>query len=162
MQYALNHDSPPIYSTVWLRFIGRFPVAKDVLSIKLNEKKTDLLMSFGLLNKLTSIIGNENALATVALLPEVRVAVVTACLTKKGKSGALDEGFDVDELDISMEDTLKITQWASEHVIDFFLKATEQTKAIGEQFQSRLQSLMPSSDGSQASAQLTPSAGPST
>jgi len=125
-------------------------MAKDTLSIKLNDKKTELLMTFGLLNKLTTIIGSENALATVALMPDTCMAVLRTCLTKRGRAGALEEGFDIDDIDISQDDVLKVTQWASEHVVDFFLKATEQTKGIGEQFQDRLQTLMPSNAGTAA------------
>jgi hypothetical protein len=137
-------------------------MVKDKISVLLNGAETELFMSAGLLNRLTDIIGQSSTLVSFVFDGPARIAVLTAILEKKGRSGALPVPIDFDEIDLSMAEQIKLIDWASEHVTDFFLQMTESVGRFSKLYEGRLQSLMPSIDGLAASVTPTPSAGPST
>jgi hypothetical protein len=133
----------------------------DKLTVTIDGQEHELFMSYGLLDRLTKIIGGSLDITTASLEPNTRNETLIACLTKKGRAGVLDK-VDIDNLDIDPEDVVRIVNWATEHVIGFFLKATERTKEMGERIKDKLGSLTHLVDGSKDSASPNPSAGPST
>ncbi len=137
-------------------------MAKNNLSIVLNGAKTELFLSFGLLDTLVTMLGQTASLVTGAIDPNLRGEIVKTCLKKRGKTGVIEGEFTLDDIDISSDDVLKIIKWASEHAIDFFIQAAEQAKALGQMHEARISTLQPSTNGSAGSASSTASAGAST
>jgi hypothetical protein len=136
-------------------------MAREKLSVTINGARHELFMSFGLLNRLTDIVGRTSSLSTAALDSEDREKILKLVLEKRGKSGAIEAPVVLDDVDISVDEVMRVLEWVSEHCIGFFIRATEQTKLLGDKFAARLENLMPSPDGTSPSASMTPSAGPS-
>ena len=128
------------------------------LSVVVNKKPSTLFMSFGLLNKLLGIFGNEEAALSAFYDSELRPRVLEEVLKIRGEYGALEKVV-VDDLDIAAEDVSNIFKWVSEHALDFFLRNAEKVKQITSKNEGRIASLGPSPTGSTDSALKTLPAG---
>jgi hypothetical protein len=133
----------------------------ETLVVTIDGKEQTLLMTYGLLTRLTMINSNADQLLNGAADPAARDAMIITCLTKHGRSGVLEPGFDFDALDISMEEFEGIFDWGMEHLLDFFMRRMEAGSRISMPYAERLQSLMSSMVGSTPSISSKDSAGPS-
>lgn len=95
------------------------PLTHEVV---IGEEKRKLKMSFAKLNRICQIVGNIHAVDQIIMDPTVSQAVLMECLANK------KEKVDLDEIDISMEESAKVIAWAGTHVLDFFIK-------LGDNFQ---------------------------
>lgn len=124
------------------------------INVKVNGKEVTLLMSFGLLNKLTALYNptNGKALEETVFDAELRDSVLRLVLEKRGESGIFSKdevkNLDLDTVDISNEDFDSIFNWEMEHVSDFFLRAAENLKRLQEKNKDRQAALTPSETGS--------------
>lgn len=130
------------------------------LDVTVNGKSATLFMSFGLLNRLLSMFGNEETAVSAFYDNELRPKVLEEVLKLRGQYGALEKVV-VDDLDITAEHVASIFSWVSDHAVDFFIRNAEKGIAIGDKYSARAASLVPSQNGSQDSASKMPSAGPS-
>jgi hypothetical protein len=133
----------------------------ETLLININGEEKTLLMTYGLLTRLTMINSNADELLNGAADPAARDAMIITCLTKHGRSGAMDPGFDFDAIDVSIDDCERIFDWGMEHLLDFFMRRMEAGSRISMPYADRLQSLMSSMAGSTLSISNKDSAGPS-
>lgn len=131
------------------------------LKITVDEQEHELLMTIGLKNRLVELMEDPARVGIVAVDAELSRNVVITCLTKKGKSGAIDGPIDYDELSMSENDEEAVLQWAQEHVLDFFTRRFEKMGQLNENLAEMMKGMVPSDDGSQDSATETPSAGAS-
>jgi hypothetical protein len=124
------------------------------LNITVNGKPVELFMSFGLLNKLTTLYNPTagKALEETVFDADLRKDVLRLVLEKRGETGLFpaDEAkkLDPDSLEISNEDFDKLFAWEMDHVSDFFLRAAENLKRLQEKNKERQAALMPSQTGS--------------
>lgn len=143
---------------------------KDRIDVRVDGKMQTIIMTFGLLNRLSAVVDGLQDLSDLGFGPENRIRVMTECFRLKGKNGFLeiepDAFIDLDEHDIEMDDVEALLDWATSHLTNFFikrLKAAEKgmvhlTEAVA-QTNAGVSEL--SQPGLQDSTSLTPSAGPS-
>lgn len=126
------------------------------LSVTVNGDKVDLLMSFGLLDKLLKIFTDFKPAENAAFDSDQRVEVIRTSLKRRGECGYTgftgSRDYDPDVDSISMKDVNAIFAWVLDHVTDFFLSQGETAKAVMEKYASRTNqnSSEPSEDGSSA------------
>lgn len=131
----------------------------ETLVVKINGEEHTLLMTYGLLTRLTMINSSVDNLLNGAADPTARDAMIITCLTKHGRSGVFEPGFDFDDLDVAINECERIFDWAMEHLLDFFMRRMEAGTRISSPYAGRLQSLMRSIDGSTDSISNKESAG---
>lgn len=89
------------------------PLTHDV---KIGEEKRTVKMTFAKLNRICQIVGSIHAVDRVIMDPVVSEQVLAECLANKKVP------VDLDELDISSDESAKLIAWAGTHVLDFFIK----------------------------------------
>lgn len=137
------------------------PVLPETFTVKVNEEDRDIFMSFGLLNELTTIVGDPGAAAAITMNPDMRNKILTAALAKRKKSGKIEETVDIDDLDISINDVEALLDWVSGHVMSFFVRSLRKVAAVNAQYEAPLKDLVSSLGGSKSLVSATPSSGPS-
>lgn len=123
---------------------------QEQLVITIDGKEHTLLMTYGLLTRLTIINQSADDMISGGIDPAARDAVIITCLTKHGRSGVLEPDFDFDALDISIAECEAILDWAQGHMLDFFMRRLEAGAKAGAQYKDRLQDLTSSIVGSEA------------
>jgi hypothetical protein len=122
----------------------------NTLTVKVNGADREIFMSFGLLNVLSRHVGGVENVGTIALDHELRDTVLTEMLSERSKAGKLLNKIDMEDVDIEVDDVLKLLEWATEHVLNFFVNSLGTAKRLADQQAEKLASLMPSPDGSKA------------
>lgn len=121
----------------------------DRITVTVNGEDREILMSFGLLNRLTSVVGSPENIGVMFADPTTQRDVLTLIFLPKGTK---IENFDFeDKVDLSKKDAIELLNWSSEHVLDFFITAMEKAVEMGEKNKGRmekLEKLMPSPAGS--------------
>lgn len=120
----------------------------DTFDIVVNGSEKQIKMTFGLLNILCRAVGDVDAAASVNFDPVLRYTFITEMLSNRDAKGKIKEPVDLDTLDIDVDAAGDLIAWAGDHVLDFFLKGLEKTKALQERHQGRIKALMPSQAGS--------------
>lgn len=134
----------------------------DKLSINYNGVEHELFMSYGLLNELAKLVGSPEVAPSISIDEHLREAVLSTCLAERKRSGKLIKSVeDIDDLDISVSDIEAILDWATEHVLSFFVRSLAKMVSRVEANKDVLEGLKSSMDGLQASHSGNPSSGPS-
>lgn len=121
------------------------------ITVEVNGEPKEVKMSFGLLNELSQKLGDIDAIPEMAVNPELREALVLACVVDRDPRGKFkDPEATLYQYDMSMDDTLKLLDWVGEHVADFFLKSMGSAKKMIEERVDQFQSLMPTLPGGEA------------
>lgn len=129
------------------------------ITITTDGAEREIFMSFGLLNHLTTIVGDPARVASIPLNPELRREVLESVLAKRKPSGKLEEKIDLDDVDISIADVETLLDWVSGHVMSFFIRSLQKVAAVTQAHQTELASLVSFLDGSKGSASEKPSSG---
>lgn len=117
----------------------------DITSVEVNRKKVDVFMSYGVLNELqAALIEDKDKAMTpsdVILYPELVSKYLNIVLKKRSACSeyGFDEVFDIEKDYISTSDVEKVLDWASEHIMDFFVRRGK----VAEAFLSRIQAMIP-------------------
>ncbi|BCJ91779.1 hypothetical protein IZ6_25140 [Terrihabitans soli] len=121
-------------------------------SIKVNSKDREILMSYGLLNALTSLCQDPTEASMIQLDPELRNKVLAATLAERKPSGKVTKEFDAEDIDAELEKIEDLLAWVQDHLIAFFLRSTQRTLANQKKYEKDFRELAPqsSSDGSPA------------
>ncbi|MBD9544258.1 hypothetical protein IB276_32965 [Ensifer sp. ENS04] len=128
----------------------------DKLSIIYEGNDRELLMSYGLLNELAKIVGSPEVAPSISIDESLRADVLAACLAERKPSGKVVKPVaDMDDLDISIDDIEKILDWATEAVLNFFVRSLGKMVKRVEANKDVLEGLKSSLDGLQASASAT-------
>lgn len=89
-------------------------------------ERRELFMSFGLLKELAGLVGGPEAVPNLSFNPTLAEACLTLVLAKRDKRGRIPEpGEDeppIIPVDLSPEAAEEILDWASSHVLDFFVR----------------------------------------
>lgn len=143
---------------------------EDRIDIRVDGKTHTILMTYGLLTRLTRTVNGSEEVADAGFSADSRDAVITECFRKKGKNGFMEippgEQLDMDELDISVDDVDLLMAWATAHLSNFFIKRLKAAEKGMEVMAKAMEGLnagvsAPSAPGLMDSTSLTPSAGPS-
>lgn len=122
----------------------------ETLEIQIGENNHTLLMTYGLLTRLSLVNQSIDDLVNGGVDPVAREAVLVTCLKKHGRSGVFEGDFDIEELDISISQCEAIFDWAMGHLLDFFMRRMEAGAKISAPYRDRLQALTSSITGSEA------------
>ena len=91
------------------------------------EPKT-ITMTLGLLNTLSRLCGDPDVALDLAMDTNLREDVLVEVLSPRDEHGQITDPINPMTIDMSIEDSLELYGWVSEHVVDFFMRA--QTRAI--------------------------------
>ncbi|KQS84252.1 hypothetical protein [Rhizobium sp. Leaf383] len=128
----------------------------DKLSIVFEGKDRELLMSYGLLNELAKLVGSPEVAPQISLDEGLREDVLGACLAYRKASGKiLKKVEDMDDLDMSIDDIEAVLDWATEHVLSFFVRSLGKMVKRVESNKDVLEGLKSSLDGLQGSTSAT-------
>lgn len=128
----------------------------DKLTITFAGQERELFMSYGLLNELAKLVGSPEVAPSITLDEHLREEVLKACLAERKASGKITAAVkDMDDLDISVEDVERILDWATENVLNFFVRSLGKMVQRVEANKDTLEALKSSLDGLQASASAT-------
>lgn len=120
----------------------------EYIEVKVNGENRDIKMTFGMLNTLCQIVGDVDNIASLHVDAYVRSKILTELLSDRDSRGKVRATADLESTDVSMDDVEALLTWAGDHVLDFFLKALERTKALQDKHLPRIKALMPSQPGS--------------
>lgn len=120
-----------------------------------------LFMSFGLLNRLASLIGGVDGVPLLAENTDLQRQVLLEVFTEREKGVPRYIPDSLDEIEVSLDDIIIILDWVGGHVLNFFLNSTEAVLRRTQKEQSRMVRLRATSDGLAASLLPTPAASPS-
>lgn len=122
----------------------------DKITIKVDNEDREIFMSFGLLSHLATFVASPELVGRLFVDPEMREAVLVFLLTKRARSGKvvgdkLESSMDVE---VSREDAMRLLEWASEHIMDFFVASFQTLRKVSEERAANLEALMSSETGS--------------
>lgn len=126
-------------------------MANERLTVTINDTPVTLFMSFGLLDRLVTIVGETQSVASFEMDEVARHTIMREVLLKRGKSGVFEgtnEEFDLDNFFMTVDDAMNVLAWVSDHVMDFFVKGVEKARATTEKLAPRIQNLKLSVSGS--------------
>lgn len=111
----------------------------------------EILMSFGLLSELCQVIQSPDVVARIGVEHDIRNDLLVTLLIPRGKNGRMatsKEEWSLYSVDLTVDEALELTEWACEHVLDFFLKALRVSKAIDDRNKEKVKDLLSSLIGS--------------
>lgn len=120
------------------------------LTITVNGEEVDLVMSYGMMRKLLPIAGELTDVGRFFVDPVVQDQMLIQLLSKRDENGKVTEQFNLDLMDVTVEDVEALVQWAGGHVMDFLLKGLKAANELARLNKEAFESLMPSLDGSKA------------
>lgn len=118
-------------------------MTSDNFTIKIGDEERDIKMSFGLLNILCRRAGDLDGAAMINMDQSLREAVITELLSARDEKGKIKSEVDIMFLDVEPSAVIELLDWAGNHVMDFFLKGLERTKALQDRNMGRIKALMP-------------------
>ena len=103
----------------------------------INKQPREIFMSFALLNRLTYLVGSVENVSAIMVNPEMREAVLKEMLAERTMSGKLvgEKIEDLEDVEISLEDTRKLLAFVAEHLLDFFNQAVQELAVLTAKFQ---------------------------
>ena len=93
-----------------------------------------IFMSYGLLNRLSMIIGEPDNLPAIYLDPGLQGTVISHLL---GNYDAATKQFhpqDVDDIQLPPQVIADLLAWVSEHILDFFVLTLENAKGLESKY----------------------------
>lgn len=107
-----------------------------------------LFMSYGLLNRLTLLIGGPEQLESVYLDPDLQMTVLCNLLGHYDAEKQTFTPAQPDALPLSIEEIPALLGWISEHVLDFFVQSLTTAQELESRFKPRLEAFKSSQTGS--------------
>lgn len=121
----------------------------DHLNITYGGQPRELLMSFGLLNELLTVVNSLEGVAVIGVNHEMRQRVLGSVLSLRDKKGETTEPADLDK--ISTADAHRLFEWVGHHTLDFFLTEIETLVKVHQPQEQRMKATsVLSSTGSQS------------
>lgn len=135
------------------------------LTVTIDGQPVELFMSFGLLNILTMHLSEVDQVVQIGMNYDLRTAMVNEVLVPRNGTGrVLKEGEpgyvvrNLDDSNISIEDVEAIIDWASDHILNFFVRQQEKTLERMLLHKPTIDRLQASANGTAPSASTKPSA----
>lgn len=131
----------------------------ETITIDQDGEKREIFMSFGLLDEVTTLMGDPAQAASVFFSPALRRAVYHALLQPRSKTGKITkEVDDIFELDIPVDQMEELLGWGVEHALDFFSRSVSRITRMKGSLENH-EVFASSQNGSAASASKKPSSG---
>lgn len=94
------------------------------LTVTVDGEEREIKMTYGLQDKLITLVRDTSEIGNIFIDPEVRNNVLAELLAKRGKGGKIEgERKDAEDYEISLEDIDALLSWATDIVTHFFIKA---------------------------------------
>lgn len=123
------------------------PAIPAKLTVKLNDSDRELFMSFGLLNRVTKILGGTEGVEALARDPDLQEKVLLEVFTVREKGKDIEVPESLDDISISLEDVSNVLEWVGGHVIDFFMTQAERATKNLQKESKRMGDLKSTADG---------------
>lgn len=89
--------------------------------------KTEVFMSYGLLNAVCRTVGEIDGAAVIVLDNDMRDAILSELLSARGPTGDITEALNLFALPYAVEEIEGLLDWTQGHVISFFMKSAVST-----------------------------------
>ena len=123
---------------------------KPAFSVTKDGEDFEVLMSFGLLNELTSLIGDPARCAAIYFNPVLREQVLVAVLSQRDKKGKIISPIEnVTDVDVPLDQIEELIAWVVEHCLGFFARSLQRVMGMKEQL-TEMEGLVSSLPGSKA------------
>lgn len=107
-----------------------------------------IFMSYGLLNRLVTIIGEPTQVEAIYTDPTLQAAVVIQVLGKYDDQKQEFVPANPDTIQLSPAVVSDMLAWITEHVLDFFLRSLEKAQKLGNEYAPKLKAFQSSPTGS--------------
>lgn len=96
------------------------------LTITVDGKEREIKMTYGLQDKLITLIRDTNEIGNIFVDPATRNHILAELLAERTSGGKLiGERKEAEEYEISMEDIDSLLSWATDVVTNFFVRALQ-------------------------------------
>lgn len=99
-------------------------------------------MSFAKLNRVHFLVGANTDEREIFVNPQLRESILCHMVSDKGKL------LELDDINMSNEDVLKVLGFASDHLVDFMMTAMEKATTLNENYKPRAEALAKVMSGS--------------
>lgn len=114
-------------------------ISKDTYTYKAGEEDKEVFMSYGLLNKLATLVGNpENIAALLVNMPMQESAL---------KMVVGEDNYAL----LSRDTALSLTRWVADHVLGFMISSFEELQELSGKFKDRTDKLQKALGASESS-----------
>lgn len=120
-----------------------------------------ILMSLGLLNELTALVGDPTNIGAVDFDVEIQAGAISACIAERTPLGKRKSEPNIDDLDVKVQEVEALLDWVKAHVMDYFVRRLTANAALVNQHQESLKGLERFLTGSTSEPSAISSAGPS-
>lgn len=107
-----------------------------------------IFMSYGLLNRLVSVVGDPTQVEAIYTDPLLQAAVVIQVLGKYDDQKQEFVPANPDTIQLPPAVISEMLGWITEHILDFFLRSLEKAQKLGEEYQPKLKAFQSSPTGS--------------
>lgn len=132
------------------------------ITVKNGDTEQVLFMSYGLLSRLTGLIGGADQLPSLGSDTALQEQVILEAFTTRDKKTITFKPESLDEIEVDLDDINKVLDWVGAHVTDFFtkrvLKTSEQAVQMNEQMVKAVSKFPPIKIGSSDSTSSTAAA----
>lgn len=135
---------------------------KDSFSVDLDGQSRSILMTFGLLDEISGLIGSAENVPLLALDRDTRNKMLRIMLSTRDDEGKIVKEFNPMTSLVSMATINELVSWSAEHVLSFFLTSLEGAARLAMENKDRMENLTASLTGSVTSTSPKRSAGAST
>lgn len=119
------------------------------LEVTFKGSKKTIFMSFGLLSRITNIIGGPNEWTAVATSPDTQYQILQELLcVRDPKTAQVTEDVSLDEIDMELSEIEKTLDWVGEHLIGFFTQRVQRSLDQVTRSNQALEKYKPTSGGS--------------
>ncbi len=106
---------------------------KILTIIPTGAEPRDIVMSYGLLDTLVSMVGDIDQVSKFFIDQDTRNKVLTAVLSDRAPNGKVTNKITPDDLALELETVDDILSWAAAHVTGFFIRSlTSLAKRVSE------------------------------
>lgn len=110
--------------------VQKFPPKIQLKNV--DDTTVEVFMSFGLLNRLTSMVGGSEGVLQLIGDPELQQAVVVEALTIR-KKGEASEVPTLEDINLTLESIGDLIDWVGGHIQTFLLQRAEKaTKMVAD------------------------------
>lgn len=102
----------------------------------------ELFMTYGLLNSLTSLIGDPDKVVMLETDPELVRTLITAVFIPRTPSGRISVNIDdYDPPGMSLTEGNKVIDWVKEHVLDFFIQRMQKSMKLAKEREDQMKEI---------------------
>lgn len=98
-----------------------------------------LTMSYGLLSQVSQIVETVENIPMIVLDGVLRDSVLQVLVAERNADGKVVKEADIGQL--TQEEAMDLSDWASEHLLDFFMKLLDRQMALQEKYKDQFEAL---------------------